>query len=605
MVYTTTSMAEDQFKKYQLKDYPDPRLLPRPASTDEPRPHLTLADLTPEKYVDTTARVLFLKVTERQDELGSKQVFTGMIEDATTRIPFVSHKINYGLLRDTVYKFKNAYVHEFEDKGLLLVITEHSSIILREITDWNEHKQFVYEPKIGLIKRPIQNITLSGIITTIHNNSGLVQRCNKCRSLLYEDHCPNGCSDGWGYDLRISSKLYDGSGSIKMVLTKDIASRILQRNLSELILLATQTKLTEPTNSFKSQSLSSSIYSLHVPDNIEVIEAVTDNPSTSYRKSDRLIVTDGRNLLFMPTNEEHHFTESTKRNLKNSDPEDRKIIRRLIEKAIDLNIRKITGKGMLQGIYLLEEPLILYGCEKAKLYLGFSLRITIKDKRNDDGNASGVDAHVEAVPQAYVRESILDYIRMRRVNGATAESVIRHLTGSRNKVIVAPSGNYGTIVDIISKRASEQTISETDRRNLVSFWRDVYDIEIKPDEMPLLKVKMINSESIFTYPPSMVFYGTETFVINASLQKLIEDKKSTLRSRIDKVMQQVLQEIRIGEVKIPFEGNIARSNNIQNILLQEIKEKLYGKGVKTRGSIMLVHDEPWYFPNQIQFTFNA
>jgi hypothetical protein len=194
---------------------------------------------------------------------------------------------------------------------------------------------------------------------------------------------------------------------------------------------------------------------------------------------------------------------------------------------------------------------------------------------------------------------------MRRVNGATAESVIRHLTGSRNKVIVAPSGNYGTIVDIISKRASEQTISETDRRNLVSFWRDVYDIEIKPDEMPLLKVKMINSESIFTYPPSMVFYGTETFVINASLQKLIEDKKSTPRSRIDKVMQQVLQEIRIGEVKIPFEGNIARSNNIQNILLQEIKEKLYGKGVKTRGSIMLVHDEPWYFPNQIQFTFNA
>jgi hypothetical protein len=339
-----------------------------------------------------------------------------------------------------------------------------------------------------------------------------------------------------------------------------------------------------------------------VPDNIEVTEAVTENPSTSYRKSDKLIVTDGRNLLFMPTNEEHHITESNKRSLKNSDPEDRKIIRRLIEKAIDLNIRKSTGKGKLQGIYLLEEPMKLYGCEKANLYLGFSLRISIKVKESDDKD--NVKAHVEALPQAYVRESVVDYIRMRRENGATADSVIRHLTGSRNNVIVAPSGNYGTIVDVISRKTSEQTISETDSRNLVSFWKEVYDIEVKPDEMPLLKVKMMNSESTFTYPPSMVFYGTETFVINAGLQKLIEDKRSTLRSKMDKVMQQILQDMSIGEVKIQFEGNVAQSN-IQNILLQEIKEKLYGRGVKTRGSIMLVHDEPWFFPNNIQFTFNA
>jgi hypothetical protein len=602
MISTTTSMAEDQFKKYQLKDYPDPRLLPRPASTDEPRPQLTLVDLSPKKYVDTTARVLFLKVTERQDDLGSKQVFTGMIEDATFRIPFVSHNINYGLLRDTVYKFKNAYVHEFQDKGLLLVITEHTNIIIQEITDWNEQKQFVYEPKIGLIKRPIQNITLSGIITTVHNNSGLVKRCNKCRSLLYEEQCPNTCNDGWGYDLRISSRLYDGSGSIKMVLTKDIASRIMQRNLSELILLASQTKLA-PTDSLNGKFHSSSIYSLSVPNEIEVIEAVTDNPSTSYRKSDKLIVTDGRNLLFMPTNEAHQFTESNERNLKNSDPEDRKIIRRLIEKAIDLNIRKITGKGMLQGIYLLEEPMKLYSCERAYMYIGFSLRVSVREKHDD--NRTSVKTHVEVLPQAYVRESVLEYIKMRRENGASADSVIRHLTGLRNKIIVAPTGNYGIIVDVITKKASEQKISDTDSRNLVTFWREVYDIDIHPDEMPLLKVKMMNSENTFTYPPSMVFYGEDSFVINAGLQKLIQDKKYVLNVRTDKVIQQTLQDIKIGEIKLEFEGDTSQSNNVQSVLLQEIKEKLYGKGVKTRGSIMLVHDEPCYFPNQIQFTFNV
>ena len=53
---------------------------------------------------------------------------------------------------------------------------------------------------------------------------------------------------------------------------------------------------------------------------------------------------------------------------------------------------------------------------------------------------------------------------------------------------------------------------------------------------------------------------------------------------------------------IEFEGNSIESN-IQSVLLQEIKEKLYGKEVKARGSIMFVHDELWFFPNQLQFSY--
>jgi hypothetical protein len=59
--------------------------------------------------------------------------------------------------------------------------------------------------------------------------------------------------------------------------------------------------------------------------------------------------------------------------LKVSDIEDRKIIRRLIEKSLDIGIRKHTGMRKMQGVYLLEEPVPLYRCEQAKLYLGFSV----------------------------------------------------------------------------------------------------------------------------------------------------------------------------------------------------------------------------------------
>ena len=39
----------------------------------------------------------------------------------------------------------------------------------------------------------------------------------------------------------------------------------------------------------------------------------------------------------------------------------------------------------MQGIYLPEEPISLYGCESTKLYLGFSIRLSIKEKEAETG----------------------------------------------------------------------------------------------------------------------------------------------------------------------------------------------------------------------------
>ena len=335
------------------------------------------------------------------------------------------------------------------DKSLLLIVTEYTKIDSKNAEDYRD---FIWNPKIESIKRPVRSVSLNGIITTVHSNSGLVKRCNKCKSIMY-DTCPNKCSLeagwGWGWDLRVSSRLYDGSGSIKMVLTKDIASRVLQRNLSELILLASKDK--PLTQNLQQES---SKFKIKIPESIEIVEAVTENTysSSSYRKNGKLVVSDGRNLVFFPPEleedeEGHHFSEQVKRLLKTSDLEDRKIIKKLIEKALDINIKKVTGMRMMQGIYLLEEPISLYRCERAKLYLGFSLRVSLI---GEDGGVT-----VEATPQAYVRESVLDYVKLRRERGATANAVVRNLLTYRNKVIVAPSGNYGCIVDVVTKKGGE------------------------------------------------------------------------------------------------------------------------------------------------------
>ena len=588
--------------------YPDPRSLPKPPSFQETIPTVTLSELEPGKYVSIQARIVYLKTVERHDALGEKVVFSGLIEDSTFKVPFVSHKISFPLIRDSVYRFHSAYVHEFPDRSLLLVITEHTKIDPKNIEDIRE---FTWTPKIGAINRPVRNIYLNGTISTIYSSSGLIKRCNKCKSLIYYDNtkCPKECGMGWAWDLRISGRLYDGSGAMKIVITKDIAAKVLQRNLSQLILQASLNQ----SHGDQSQPNNNSISTLNIeiPSTFDMVEAVLpDDVSPSfYTRSDKLIVSDGRNLVYFPVNDADLKTKFAELNVRRLDVngaesiEDIKIIRRLIERAISMSIQNITEKRMRHGIYLLEDPVSLYRCERAQLFLGFSADIrtdTHQQQRNK------LQLIIELTPHAYVRESVLDYIRLRRENGATANAVIRMLLNSRNRVIVAPTGHYGSIVDVVSKKACNQIVSERDNRNLVEFWKQVYNIEISPDEIPLLKIKMLNSENTFTYPASMCYFGNESLYIPASVQKFIDYKRSRLIPRIYDVIKRAVKDSRIGDdIKIQPTSDIYRVNDIENIqrqILDETRQKLYGRNINARGSIMFVHDELWFFPNQIHIS---
>ena len=198
----------------------------------------------------------------------------------------------------------------------------------------------------------------------------------------------------------------------------------------------------------------------------------------------------------------------------------------------------------MHGIFLLEDPIPLYRCEKARLYLGFSVRANLTGEA--DGRME--EAVIELRPQAYVRESVLDYVNLRRERGASASAITKNLMTFRNRVIVAPSGNYGSIGEVVMRKTANQKVSDGDNRNLVEFWKQIYDIDISSDEIPLLKIKMVNSEYTFTYPPSMCFFaGGDSLVIPAGVQGFIESKKSTLKTRMDEVARKAIQDLRIGD----------------------------------------------------------
>ena len=143
----------------ERRDYPDPKTLPAaptPSSSQQPRSPLALSELVPGKYISTTARIVYLKTIERHDALGSKMLFSGIVEDSTFKVPFISHRISHPLIRNSVYRFNSAYVHEFpSDKSLLLVVTEHTMIDFENVEDYRD---FIWKPKIESIRRPVRSV---------------------------------------------------------------------------------------------------------------------------------------------------------------------------------------------------------------------------------------------------------------------------------------------------------------------------------------------------------------------------------------------------------------------------------------------------------------
>jgi hypothetical protein len=115
---------------------------------------------------------------------------------------------------------------------------------------------------------------------------------------------------------------------------------------------------------------------------------------------------------------------------------------------------------------------------------------------------------------------------------------------------------------------------------------------------------MMNSENVFTYPPSMCFFGSESLLIYGNVQRFIENKKYSLKAKVEDAVRKAVQEdLHIGSAELKVDELTASpSSDVQSQLPQEIRQKLFGRNATTRGSIMFVHDELWFFPNQIQLS---
>ncbi|MFQ6076611.1 MAG: hypothetical protein ACE5Z5_10835 [Candidatus Bathyarchaeia archaeon] len=561
------------------KDYTIPNIRAPPyESRLERRPPVTLSQLPTGRYINTIVRVASLKVKDIEDKLGPKRVFSGVLEDSTFKVPFLCHKTSLPLEKNLILRIYSAYVHEFEDHSQLLVLTEHSRARPLYSEDIQE---YVWVPMIGRIHRPVWDVNLKGTVSNVYGSSGLVRRCNRCKTIVYEK-CLNGCESGWDWDVRTSALLYDGSGSIKMILGRYLTSRLLNRRLSEMLLLAKVQNITTP------EGYDVLSFNLEVPE-FDVMEAMVED-AHRYRRHDSIIIPEGDSrVYFMPGEEIPDAVTVSERRLDPQNREDFRVVRRLVEKALEIRIHQITGNPRAHGLHLLEDPIPLYGAECAKLYLGFSTRVI-----NHGGRII-----LEAAPQGLVRESVWDYVGWRRRRGASARSIERTILRDRANVILAPNGHYGRIEKLIYKRAGEERVSEMDGRTFTQFWKETYDYDVAPEEIPLLRVRLMRLDILLTYPPSCVYFDDSNLFLTAGVQRFIGMKRASLKRRVQAVVNRALKELKIGEVRVECLGESGQRVDVQRLLVHDIRRKLLGRTVEARGNVTQLKDRFYFFPQRV------
>jgi len=136
------------------------------------------------------------------------------------------------------------------------LLGNHASVSSIDSKNVEDYRDYIWNSKIESIKRPVKSVSLNGIITTVHSNSGLVKRCNKCKSIMY-DTCPKKCTEGWGWDLVIQlgnaiEKVVSNPESIceeiKTILHDEIREKLISSRDIERYCLDKWKKKTKPKN---------------------------------------------------------------------------------------------------------------------------------------------------------------------------------------------------------------------------------------------------------------------------------------------------------------------------------------------------------------------
>ena len=193
----------------------------------------TLADL----QVGDRGRTIEVQVVNVEERTingrdGETDILDGVLADETARLPFTDWDPREELTAGASVRIENVYVREF--RGVPSInVSEFSTVEpLAETVEIAESGT-----RMGIRSAVdtggVYDVEVAGTVVAVRDGSGLVQRCPECSRVVQNGECRSHGSVEGEDDLRTKAILDDGTGTVTVVLQRELTSEVFGGDLDD------------------------------------------------------------------------------------------------------------------------------------------------------------------------------------------------------------------------------------------------------------------------------------------------------------------------------------------------------------------------------------
>lgn len=184
-------------------------------------------------------RVLEVVVREVEERTvngrdGPTDILSGVLADETARLPFTDWDPRSSIKEGASLRLEDCYIREF--RGVPSInLTEFTTVsaLGREI----DIAESAPRKQIGetVSEGEVFDVAFVGNVLAIRDGSGLIQRCPECNRVIQNGQCrSHGNVDGVD-DLRVKAILDDGTGTVTVILDREVTERVYGGTLEDAL----------------------------------------------------------------------------------------------------------------------------------------------------------------------------------------------------------------------------------------------------------------------------------------------------------------------------------------------------------------------------------
>ncbi|AUV81745.1 replication factor A [Salinigranum rubrum] len=178
------------------------------------------------------ARVVEVEERTINGRSGETDILSGVLGDASGRLPFTDWEPREGITEGASLRMEGVYVREF--RGVPSVnLSEFTTVTpLSEAVPVRESA-----PQLS-IREAVSSggmfdVEIVGNVLEVRDGSGLIERCPECGRVVQNGQCrTHGDVDGED-DMRVKAILDDGSGTVTVVLDRDLTEEVYGGTMAE------------------------------------------------------------------------------------------------------------------------------------------------------------------------------------------------------------------------------------------------------------------------------------------------------------------------------------------------------------------------------------